>query len=206
MPLSPSDRDQEVEWIRRVQAGDQELFGRLVERYERRVFSLVYHLVRRRDEVEDIAQEAFIKAFQAIRSYNFQSSFGTWLARITVNHCYDYLRRERAARVRYFWQMGEETGKQMESLAERPTEGRREGADERLAARELVEKLLARAPADDRVILAMKELEDLSVEEIGEILGLNVSTVKVRLHRARRRMLEDWRKWRSKGSATRPRT
>jgi len=160
MATSPSDRDQEVEWIRRVQAGDREPFGRLVERHQRRVFSLVHHLVRRRDEVEDIAQEAFIKAFQAIRSYNFQSSFGTWLARITVNHCYDYLRRERASRVRYFWQMGEEGSKQMEALAERPAKERREGPDDRLAAKELVEKLLARAPVDDRVILTMKELED----------------------------------------------
>jgi len=202
MATSPSDRDQEVEWIRRVQAGDREPFGRLVERHQRRVFSLVHQLVRRRDEVEDIAQEAFIKAFQAIRSYNFQSSFGTWLARITVNHCYDYLRRERASRVRYFWQMGEEGSKQMEALAERPAKERREGPDDRLAAKELVEKLLARAPVDDRVILTMKELEDLSVEEIAEILDLNVSTVKVRLHRARKRMLVDWKKWRSKGPAT----
>lgn len=201
MAISPSDRDQEAEWIRRLQAGDREPFARLVERYQRRVFSLVYHLVRRRDETEDIAQEAFIKAFQAIRSYNFQSSFATWLARITVNHCYDYLRRERASRVRYFWQMGAEGSKQMEALAERAPEAGRVGEDERLAARELAEKLLARAPAADRVILSMKELEDLSVEEIGAILNLNVSTVKVRLHRARKRMLEDWRKWRSRGPA-----
>jgi RNA polymerase sigma-70 factor, ECF subfamily len=206
MAISPSDRDREAEWIRRLQAGDREPFGWLVERYQRRIFSLVYHLVRRRDEVEDIVQEAFIKAFQAIRSYNFQSSFATWLSRITVNHCYDYLRRERASRVRYFWQMGEEGRGQMEALAERPTEGKREGVDERLAAKELVERLLARAPADDRIILSMKELEDLSVEEIAEILDLNVSTVKVRLHRARKRMLEDWRKWRSRGPAKGSRT
>ncbi len=72
-----------------------EAFGPLVEKHQQRVFSLVYHLVRRRDEVEDLAQEIFIKAFRAIRSYNFQSSFATWLSRIATNHCYDYLRHER---------------------------------------------------------------------------------------------------------------
>ena len=205
MATTPNDLAQEVEWIQRVQAGDRESFGRLVERHQRRVFSLIFHLVRRRDEVEDLAQQAFVKAFLAIRSYNFQSSFATWLARITLNHCYDYLRRERASRVRYFWQMGEEGRKQMEARAERPPKEGREGADERLARTDLVDQLLARAPADDRIILTMKELEDLSVEEIAEILDLNVSTVKVRLHRARKRMLEDWKKYRSKGPAPRSR-
>lgn len=205
MAIPPNDRAQEAEWVRRVQAGDRESFGWLVERHQRRVFSLIYHLVRRRDEVEDLAQEAFLKAFQAIRSYNFQSSFGTWLARITVNHCYDYLRRERVQRVRYFWQMGEAGRERMEIRAERPPEDRRADMEGRLAAKELAEKLLARAPADDRIILAMKELEDLSVEEIAEILDLNVSTVKVRLHRARKRMLEDWKKFKSKGPAPRAR-
>jgi RNA polymerase sigma-70 factor, ECF subfamily len=206
MAIPPNEGAQEAEWIRRVQAGDREPFGWLVERHQRRVFSLIYHVVRRRDEVEDIAQEAFVKAFQAIRSFNFQSSFRTWLARITVNHCYDYLRRERASRVRYFWQMGEEGRKKMEVRAERPPEDRHEDAGDRLAAKEFADQLLARAPADDRIILAMKELEDLSVEEIAEILDLNVSTVKVRLHRARKRMLEDWKKWRSKGPRPRSRT
>src|SRR5436309_15535846 len=143
---------QEVEWIRRVQGGEREAFGPLVELHERRVRSLVFHLLRRHDEVDDIAQEIFFKAFKGIGSYNFQSSFGTWLARIAVNHCYDYLRRERVRRVRYFWQMGEEGRRQMELRAERPPEERREGADELLARKDLVDQLLARAPADDRII------------------------------------------------------
>jgi RNA polymerase sigma-70 factor (ECF subfamily) len=155
-------------------------------------------LIRRRDDVEDIAQEIFIKAFQAIRSYNFESSFGTWLSRIAVNHCYDYLRRVRSSRVRYFGEMSDEARLQLEARAER------QGAEslnpeERSAIREYAEKLMDRAPADDRVILGLKELEDFSVEEIADILELNVSTVKVRLHRARKRMLLDVKKLRGGG-------
>lgn len=187
--------EQEVEFIKRVQRGEQELFGLLVERHQRRVFSIIYHLVRRRDEVEDIAQEIFFKAFQAIQSYNFESSFATWLSRVAVNHCYDYLRRVRSSRVHYFWQVSDETRLQLEARAERMG-GDDLNPEEQSALKDITGKLLDRAPADDRVVLVLKELEDLSVEEIAEILELKVSTVKVRLHRARKRMLQDVKKLR----------
>ena len=144
--------------------------------------------------MEDIVQEIFMKAFAAIGSYNSQSSFGTWLNRIAVNHCYDYLRRQRSSRVTYFWEMSEEGQRQVESHSQSPSEGGLDSA-EKLAVGDLDNKLLARAPADDRVILTLKEIEERSVEEISEILSLKVSTVKVRLHRARKRMVRDFEKW-----------
>src|SRR5262249_23579119 len=115
---SSSQGAQERDWVLRSQKGDREAFGRLVELYERRGRSVVFHLVRRRDEVDDITQEVFIKAFKGVRGYNFQASFGTWLMRITANHCYDYLRRESKTRVSYFWQMSEEGSHALESRAE----------------------------------------------------------------------------------------
>jgi RNA polymerase sigma-70 factor (ECF subfamily) len=190
MGSSKPDVQQEAEWIGRCQRGEREAFGPLVERYQRRVFSLVYHLVRRRDEAEDLAQEIFIKAFLAIRTYNFQAAFVTWLSRIAVNHCYDYLRRQRGARVSYYWQMSGDGQRDLEARLEGPLVGG-VSAEQTASLRDLTGKLLARAPAKDRVILVLKEMEDMSVKEIGEILKLKTSTVKVRLHRARRRMLED---------------
>ncbi|MGA2985195.1 MAG: sigma-70 family RNA polymerase sigma factor [Terriglobia bacterium] len=193
---------EEIQWIKRAQQGEPEAFSPLVQRYQPRVFSLVYHLVRRRDEVEDLAQEIFIKAFRAIRSYNFQSSFATWLSRIATNHCYDYLRHERASRVSFYWQMGEDSQRELESNAESQPEHAL-NHEEQTVLKDLVGKLLDRAPANDRKILLLKELQDYSVEEIAEILNLKPTTVKVRLHRARRRMLEDLRQWReeNKGHA-----
>jgi RNA polymerase sigma-70 factor, ECF subfamily len=193
MADSPGD-NQELEWIKRAQRGDAEAFGFLVERYQRRVFSLAYHLVNNREEVEDLAQEIFVKAFMGVRGYDGRSSFATWLSRVAVNHCYDYLRRRRSSRVLYFSQMNEEGQRALEAKAESPSQ---EGVDveDRIAARDLAAKLLGRAPAEDRVILALKELEELSVQEIAEMLDLKESTVKVRLHRARKRMLEDFRRW-----------
>ena len=185
---------QELEWVQRAKRGDTEAFGFLVQRYERRVFSLAYHLVNRREEVEDLAQEIFVKAFLGVRGYDGRSSFATWLSRVAINHCYDHLRRQRTSRVTYFSQMTQERQRALETKAESPPE---EGiqVDERMALRDLADKLLSRAPAEDRVILGLKELEELSVEEIAEMLGLKTSTVKVRLHRARKRMLEDFRRW-----------
>ncbi len=190
----PLGDTQEREWIKRAQGGDTEAFGLLVERYERRVFSLAYHLVNSREEVEDLAQEIFVKAFLGVRGYDGRSSFGTWLSRVAVNHCYDYLRRQRASRVLYFSQMNEEGQRALEAKAESPPQ---EGinVEDRIALRDLVGKLLSRAPAEDRIILGLKELEELSVEEIAEMLDLKESTVKVRLHRARKRMLADFRRW-----------
>lgn len=185
----------EAEWIARVQRGDSQAFEPLVDRHERRVRSLVFHIVRRRDEVEDITQEIFIKAFKSIRGYNSESSFRTWLGRIAVNHCYDYLRREQKARVTYYWQMGEETSRRIEESLEKREEL---SVEQRVALRDLAAKLLERAPVDDRVILALKELEDRSIEEIAELLSLRANTVKVRLHRARKRMLEDLKRWRQR--------
>jgi RNA polymerase sigma-70 factor (ECF subfamily) len=193
---------QEIQWIKRAQQGDAEAFGPLVQKHQQRVFSLVYHLVRRRDEVEDLAQEIFIKAFRAIRSYNFQSSFATWLSRITTNHCYDYLRHERAARVSFYWQMGENSQQELEANLESKPEHVLDH-EEQMVLKDLVSKLLDRAPENDKEILVLKELEDYSVEEIAELLKLKPTTVKVRLHRARKRMLEDLRQWReeNKGHA-----
>ena len=186
---------QELEWIKRAQRGDGEAFGLLVERYQRRIFSLVYHLVRRREDVEDLAQEVFIKAFRSVQSYNFQASFVTWLSRVAVNHCYDYLRRLRVSPVTYYSEMSEEGQRNLEASVESVEEGGLDQA-ERAAVQELVGKLLARAPAKDRLILTLKEMEGYSVEEISDLLNLKPSTVKVRLHRARKRMLEDIKEWR----------
>jgi len=198
MASSQSEADREIECIRRVQQGDTEAFGLLVERYQKRIFSIVFHLVRRRDEVDDLAQEIFFKAFRAVRSYNFQSSFATWLSRIAVNHCYDYLRKVRASRVSYYSEMTEESARELERKLEGPQP---QGLDheEKITLKDFVTRLLARAPVDDQVILSLKELEDYSVEEIADLLKLKSGTVKVRLHRARKRMLEDLERWRQEG-------
>jgi RNA polymerase sigma-70 factor, ECF subfamily len=184
----------ELEWIRRTQQGDGEAYALLVGRYERRVFSLVYRILGRHEEVEEASQEIFIKAFLAVKNYHFEAAFSTWLMRIAINHCYDQLRRRRSSRVTYFSEMSEEGEQAIVAGAEsQERAGDRVQLD--LEHRELAKKLLERASPEDRVILTLKEVEDLSVDEISKLLRLKSSTVKVRLHRARKRMLADFRRW-----------
>lgn len=186
---------QEVEWIKRAQDGEQDAFGLLVDRYHRKVFSLVFHIVRQQEDVEDLAQEVFLKVFRAIRSYNFRAPFRAWLTRITINHCYDFLRRRRASKVNYYWQFTDEGRRILDTSQEIQT---RDGlnVEEETSLKDLVRKLLDRAPPEDRVVLVMKEMESLSIEEIARILNWSTSKVKVRLHRARKRMLADLKRWR----------
>lgn len=186
---------QEVEWIKRAQDGEQDAFGLLVDRYHRKVFSLVFHIVRQQEDVEDLAQEVFLKVFRAIRSYNFRAPFRAWLARITINHCYDFLRRRRASKVNYYWQFTDEGRRMLDTNQEfQACEGL--NIEEETSLKDFVRKLLDRAPPEDRVVLVMKEMESLSVEEIAKILNWSTSKVKVRLHRARKRMLADLKRWR----------
>lgn len=194
--MAPARQDDpEAEWIRRTRRGDGEAYALLVERYQRRIFGLVYRILRRREEVEEIAQEIFVKAYLALGNYKFEASFGTWLVRIAINHCYDHLRRRRASRLTYFSEMPEHSEQALRAGSEdQEASGGRLELD--LATRELAEKLLERAPPNDRIILTLKELEDSSVEEIADLLNLKPSTVKVRLHRARKRMLADFERWR----------
>jgi RNA polymerase sigma-70 factor (ECF subfamily) len=197
MEHSASRDAHELEWIRNAQRGSQEAFGALVERYQRRVFALIFRVTGERDQVEDLSQEVFLKAYRAMRGYNQTASFGTWISRIAVNHCYDYLRARRSTRNRV--ESFDGSPEDLESPAKSYPAG---GPDPERAAllRDMVSKLLARAPEEDRIVMALKELDGMSVEEIAEILELKVGTVKVRLHRARKRMLDDFRRMQGGGA------
>lgn len=185
---------QEVEWIKRAQAGEQDAFGLLVERYHRKVFSVVFHIVRQQVDVEDLTQEVFLKVFRAIQSYNFRAPFRAWLVRIAINHCYDFLRRRRASKTTYYWQFTDEGRRMLDRKQDlQPRDS--PNIEQEVSLKDLVSKLLDRAPPEDRVVLVMKEMESLSIEEIASALNWSTSKVKVRLHRARKRMLADFKRW-----------
>lgn len=195
MESAKQEPNPELEWIRQAQRGDREAFGRVVERHQRRIFSLVFHLLHRREVVEDMAQEIFLKAYLAIGKFNFESSFATWVGRIAVNHCYDYLRRERSSKIKYFSEMSEEASQRIEESAQSES-GAGPDVEKQTWMKETVGALLERAAPDDRTILVLKEMEEFTVEEIAQIMKLTEAAVKVRLHRARKRMLEDYARWR----------
>jgi RNA polymerase sigma-70 factor (ECF subfamily) len=179
-------RDVDAELVRRSQAGEWDAFEELVRRHQSRVFSLIRRLIRGREDVEDVAQQAFAKAYFALRQFDFRSAFGTWLYRIVVNESYDWLRKKRVRRLVYEADLSED---QLQQLAQYTEEERAEPSPaRRVEASDLVARLLRRLSAEDRLLLVLKEVEGFSVDEVAQITRLNPNTVKVRLFRARERL------------------
>jgi RNA polymerase sigma-70 factor, ECF subfamily len=175
------------ELVRRAQDEDKEAFEELVRRHQHRVFAVAGGILRRREDVEDIAQQVFVKAYFSLKRFDQRAAFSTWLYKITVNECWDLLRKKKVRPLVYESDLSEEQARQFgandEKYAEEPD------ISDRLEARQRVENLLEGLDERDRTMLILKEVEGFAVEEIAEILGLNANTVKVRLFRARRRIV-----------------
>jgi RNA polymerase sigma-70 factor, ECF subfamily len=187
-PEAADDR----ELVRRAQAEDKQAFEELVRRHQHRVFAVAGGILRRREDVEDIAQQVFVKAYFSLKRFDQRAAFSTWLYKITVNECWDLLRKKKARPLVYESDLSEEQGRQFQAMGEKETT--EPDISEKLEARERVERLLEGLDTRDRMMLVLKEVEGFAVDEIAEILDLNANTVKVRLFRARRRIVNQAKK------------
>lgn len=162
---SPSDE----ELVRRFVAGDRAAFSTLVERHERRVYNVAYRVLGRPDDAADVAQEVFLTCLRKLTGFRGTSAFTTWLHRVTVNACYDALRKR-----------GRE-----DPVEELPDRAAGPDPADRAAATVDVQRALATVPAEFRVVLVLHDLQGVPYEEIAESLGAPLGTVKSRLHRGR---------------------
>ena len=178
------------ELVRRAQAQDKEAFEQLVRRHQHRVFAVAGGILRRREDVEDIAQQVFVKAYFSLKRFDQRAAFSTWLYKITVNECWDLLRKKKVRPLVYESDLSEEQARQFSAP---DCGGSVQDISEKLEAQEHVERLLDGIDKRDRMMLILKEVEGFAVEEIAEILNLNANTVKVRLFRARRRIVKQAR-------------
>ena len=188
----PAGASYDRELVRRAQADDKYAFEELVQRHQHRVFAVAGGILRRREDVEDIAQQVFVKAYFSLKGFDQRAAFSTWLYKITVNECWDLLRKKKVRPLVYESDLSEEQARQFGATEERESATPR--IDEQLASRQHVENLLEGLDPRDRMMLILKEVEGFAVEEIAEILDLNANTVKVRLFRARRRIVSRARK------------
>ncbi|HTW22715.1 MAG TPA: sigma-70 family RNA polymerase sigma factor [Candidatus Baltobacteraceae bacterium] len=198
VPLDRAGRQEEDrELVRLSQGGNEAAFEDLVRRHQQRVFALVNGILRRPDDVEDVAQQVFLKAYLGIKRFDQRAAFSTWLYKIAVNECWDYLRKKKVRPLVYEADLSEEQVSRLDGIvsADRPPEG----PNDRAEAREMLERMLDSLPDQDRQLLLLKEVEGFSVQELAEILKLNVNTVKVRLFRARGRIMETYRRRMSQG-------
>ena len=171
----------------RAQADDREAFEELIRRHQQRVFAVAARILRKREDVEDISQQVFVKAFFSLKRFDQRAAFSTWLYKITVNECWDLLRKKKVRPLVYDSDLSEDQSRQVSaSDGSRSTEP---DILDRIEARERVDRLLAGLDERDRLMLILKEVEGMSIEEIGEAMEINANTVKVRLFRARKRMV-----------------
>ena len=181
-------QNEEALLVRRAQAGDQMAFRDIVERFQAKVFSIIYGILRNRNDAEDIAQQVFAKVYFSLPNFDFRSSLLTWIYKITVNECYDYLRKKKVRKLVYESDFSEEESQRIQnSGASTDTEPL---IDERLAQRDLVMKLLEKVSEEDRNLILLKEVEGHSVEELAEMTGMNENTIKVKLFRARQKLVK----------------
>jgi RNA polymerase sigma-70 factor (ECF subfamily) len=168
---------QENEVIDRVLAGEEATYARLVDEYKRYAFTVALKVVGTRAEAEEAAQDAFIKAFNNLRNFNRQARFSTWLYRITFNTAISYKRKQRSDLV------GIEAGEGLDSGEVSGVE-----ASDRKA---FLMKAIARLNDADRLAIQMYYLKEFTLEEIAETTGINMNTLKVRVHRARQRLADE---------------
>jgi RNA polymerase sigma-70 factor, ECF subfamily len=195
IPLTMSragKQEEDRELVRLCQGGAQPAFEELVRRHQQRVFALVAGILRRPEDVEDVAQQVFLKAYLGIRRFDQRAAFSTWLYKIAVNECWDYLRKKKVRPLVYEADLSEEQVSRLDGIVS--LERASESPDDRAEAKELLERLLAMLPEQDRQLLVLKEMAGFSVQELAEILKLNVNTVKVRLFRARGRIMDSYRR------------
>lgn len=170
----------EQELIRLAQSGQVLAFEALVEQHQARVYSLALRMTGNRDDAADMAQEALLKAFLSLPSFRGGSSFGTWLHRITANVCLDEMRR-RSRRPQVVAERDDEVPAHVPADPAPGPELKILQQEERLA----IERAIAALPVEFRVPLVLRDIEGFSYEEIAEMTGLALGTVKSRIHRAR---------------------
>lgn len=185
------ERAQERRLIRRLRRGDEQAFATIVRTYQSRVFNMVFRMVGSREEAEDVAQDVFVTVFQSIDSFRGESKFSTWLYRVTVNHCKN--------RLKYLKRRRKHLGRPLDEIAEaelaRGSGDHQAGyhaniprPDEQVSGHQmerLIQREIAALDEEHRVLVVLRDIQGLSYQEIVEVTGLNIGTIKSRLHRAR---------------------
>jgi RNA polymerase sigma-70 factor (ECF subfamily) len=166
------------ELVARSMRGDHDSFNELILRWERPIYALAYRTIGRDEDARDVCQETFLRAFRALPAFRGQAKFSSWLYRIALNLCRDWIRRERRAPIA---QAPEGVDLMELAAAAEPSE-----SIETLVARkdlaQRVERLMAGLPEEQRTVIVLKEYHGLTFQEIADLLGCPLSTVKTRLY------------------------
>jgi RNA polymerase sigma-70 factor, ECF subfamily len=175
--LGRSGRTEDAALVRACVRGAPEAYQELLTRYRKSALTLAYQMLGNAEDAEDVAQEAFIRVFEAVHGFRGQAAFSTWLYRIVTNLCLGHLRARRPC----------------VSLESLPDRGSSEGLSRQVTESLLTREVLALLPPELRAILLLREQGTLSYEEISQALGLPMGTVRSRLSKARASFREVWK-------------
>jgi RNA polymerase sigma-70 factor (ECF subfamily) len=177
----------EFELIEKARSGDESAFGQVVQAYRKRILGTIARLIGRPEDVEDVGQEVFLRLYYSLEQLRTAEVFEPWLYRLTVNAAYDYLRRQKRRQEHRMSDLSE----QQVMMADAAAGGKQNDEDQRKAkVREQVDALLEKVSEEDRILLTLKEVEGLSLKELEKIYRVNENALKVRLFRARQRVLK----------------
>lgn len=166
------------ELVTRSQGGDVDSFNQLILRWERPIYALAYRVIGREEDARDVCQETFLRAYRALPKFKGEAKFSSWLYRIALNLCRDWIRKQRRAPVS---QMPED----VDLLEIAAATGPSESIEDLVARRELtavVEEAMARLPEEQRTAIVLKEYHGMTFQEIADLQGCPLSTVKTRLY------------------------
>jgi RNA polymerase sigma-70 factor, ECF subfamily len=177
----------EFELIEKAKNGDDGAFNQVVQAYRKRILGTIARLIGKPEDVEDVGQEVFLRLYFSLDQLRAAEVFEPWLYRLTVNAAYDYLRRQKR---RHEHRMSDLSEQQV-MMADASAGGKQQAEeDRRTKIREMVHSLLDKVSEEDRILLMMKEVEGLSLKELEKIYKVNENALKVRLFRARQRVLK----------------
>jgi RNA polymerase sigma-70 factor (ECF subfamily) len=177
----------EFDLIRQAQAGDQAAFNQVVLAYRKRILGTIARLISRPEDVEDVGQEVFLRLYFSLEQLRTPEVFEPWLYRLVVNASYDYLRKQRRRKESRMADLSEE----QVVLADAAAGGQQDVEQRRRSqVRDRVETLLGAVSEEDRILLTLKEVEGLSLKELEKVYGAKENALKVRLFRARQRVLK----------------
>ena len=180
-----TDTTQEQRWVEAARRGDESAFESLVRLYEKRVFALATRMCGNPEDAAEAAQEAFLAAWQGLRFFRGDSSFSTWLYRLTSNACVDLLRREGRHRAAAGPSLDDEELNR--DVPDSTVPSPQEEAERRELRAQIEEGLRALSP-EHRQVLVLREMHQLSYDEIADALDLDVGTVKSRISRGRKQL------------------
>lgn len=176
--------DEEQVWLEQARQGDKSAFGQLIEAYQGPVYNLAYRMLGNRGEAEEAAQEAFIRAYTRLDTYDPSRKFSTWMLSITSNYCIDLLRKRRALLL----SLDQPLPPHPALMSDRDENPEAQAADSE--QEQMVQALLEHLPEDYRQAVVLRYWYDLSYEEIAAIMDTTVSAIKSRLFRARRQLAD----------------